>query len=152
MNLRFLPVAALWLSLTSLVTATDPSATPGTPKVRNVTPDQAEKALQEHKGIVVLNVRTPEEFNAGHIAGAINLNANASDFQAKLGTLDKEKEYIVHCAAGGRSTRAVGVMKDQHFKDILHLNGGMNAWTAAGKTVVTGPAAPALAPAPRQPE
>ena len=55
---------------------------------------------------VILDVRTPAEFSAGHIPGAVNLDYNAPDFQAKAAALDKSKTYLVHCAVGGRSVRA----------------------------------------------
>jgi len=103
--------------------------------VKNVEADQAAKLLQENKKIVVLDVRTPEEFAAGHIAGATNLDFHNPDFGKKLSALDKTKSYLVHCAAGGRSAKTRDLMKNQQFQSIYHLEGGLKAWEKAGKPV-----------------
>jgi 3-mercaptopyruvate sulfurtransferase SseA len=59
--------------------------------VKNIDANEAEKLLQENKKVVVLDVRTPREFSAGHIAGATNINFNGADFEKKLGELDKSQ-------------------------------------------------------------
>ena len=103
--------------------------------VKNVGADEAAKELRERKDIVILDLRTSEEFKAGHIAGAKNIDFLDSGFAQKLGDLDKGKTYLVHCASGGRSTRSLDVFKSQKFSSILHLNEGFKAWTATGKPV-----------------
>ena len=103
--------------------------------VKNVSPDEAEKALKEQKNVVVLDVRTPEEFKAGHIAGAKNIDFNGPDFAKQIGALDKSKTYLVHCGGGGRSTRSLEAFKEQKFSSILHLDKGFKAWESAGKPV-----------------
>ena len=110
---------------------------PTDPKVavKNIDANEAEKLLQENKKVVVLDVRTPKEFAAGHIAGATNLNFNDADFEKKLMALDKARPYLVHCAVGGRSAKARELMKTQQFKSIYHLEGGLKAWEKAGKPV-----------------
>jgi len=70
------------------------------------TVDAAEfEKLRADKKNVVLDVRTPKEFEAGHIPGGVNLDVNAPDFQKKVSRLDKNKTYLVHCAAGVRGAR-----------------------------------------------
>ena len=103
--------------------------------VKNVEAEQAAKLLKENKKIVVLDVRTPEEFAAGHIAGATNLDFHNPDFEKKLSVLDKSKSYLVHCAAGGRSAKTRELMKKQQFQSIYHLEGGLKAWEKAGNPV-----------------
>jgi rhodanese-related sulfurtransferase len=103
--------------------------------IKNVSPDEAEKALKERKDVVVLDVRTPEEFKAGHIAGAKNIDFKAPDFAKQASALDKSKTYIVHCGSGRRSTSSLDVFKEQKFSSILHLDKGFKAWEAAGKPV-----------------
>jgi rhodanese-related sulfurtransferase len=100
---------------------------------QNVNPEQASKLIAEKKDLVVLDVRTPEEFAGGHIAGAKNLDLYAKDFAEQLKALDKSKEYLVHCAAGPRSNRVVKMMGD--FSKVYQLEGGMHAWQAAGQPV-----------------
>lgn len=101
--------------------------------VKNVSPDDAVKLLKDNPKIVVLDVRTPEEFAAGHIAGAKNVDFKAADFAAKVAALDRKQTYLVHCAAGGRSGKTLELMKG--FVSVYHLNEGFKAWEKAGKPV-----------------
>jgi rhodanese-related sulfurtransferase/thioredoxin-related protein len=84
---------------------------------------------------VILDVRTPGEFSASHIPGAVNLDYNAPDFQAKAAALDKSKTYLVHCAVGGRSVRACEKLNHLDFPNLYNLPGGFKAWAKAGKPV-----------------
>lgn len=103
--------------------------------VKNVSVAEAAKVLGERKDVVVIDVRTDAEFKEGHIAGAKNIDFLDADFAKKIGELDKSKTYLVHCAAGGRSTKSLNSFKSQKFSSILHLNEGFKAWVAAGKPV-----------------
>jgi phage shock protein E len=130
-------------ALTVVMAACKPAAPAGRPPVaetrpagsRNVSIAEAEALLKADKKIVVLDVRTPEEFANGHLPGARNLNFNAPDFKAAVGALDRDATYLVHCQAGGRSARATAAMKELQFKSVLHLNEGFSEWEAAGKPV-----------------
>ena len=102
---------------------------------QNINPDQAEKVLTKQTNIIILDVRTPKEFSAGHLAGATNLDFYAPNFEEKLSALDKDKSYLVHCAAGGRSATVRDKMRGLNFKSIFHLDGGFKAWEKAGKKV-----------------
>ena len=93
-----------------------------------------EKLATDQKN-VVLDVRTPEEFEAAHIAGAINLDVNSPDFAKKVAALDKEKAYLVHCAAGRRSARACEEMTKLNFSKLYNLTPGFKGWQKAGKPV-----------------
>jgi phage shock protein E len=113
-----------------------PAVAPSEHIAKNVTPDEAETLLRERKGqIIVLDVRTPEEFAAGHIAGARNVDFLAGDFADKVGALDPSKSYLVHCASGGRSNMAVSLLKKRNFVELYHMNDGFKAWVRAGKAV-----------------
>ena len=116
--------------------AEPPSAPPETDAVvRHVNAAAAEPLIDE-KQVVVLDIRTPNEFKAGHIAGATNLDFYATDFAAQLDRLNKDKTYLVHCASGRRSTTSLETFKKLKFQSIIHLDGGMKAWEKAGKPVV----------------
>ena len=86
--------------------------------------------------VVVLDLRTPEEFDSGHLAGALLVDYHAADFQEQLGALDKEPTYLVLCEVGWRSTRSLPRFERAGFARIAHLDGGMRAWRAAGLPVV----------------
>ena len=88
--------------------------------------------LRADKKNVVLDVRTPKEFEAGHIPGAVNLDVNAADFAEKVARLEKEKTYLVHCGAGVRSAKACDKMSHLAFPKLYNLEGGFKAWETAG--------------------
>lgn len=102
---------------------------------RNLQVPEAAKLLKENPAVIVLDVRTPEEFLAGHLAGATNVDYQGATFQAKLGQLDPAKSYLLHCATGRRSAKARDLMVKMNFKDIYHLEGGIVAWQKAGQPV-----------------
>ena len=85
--------------------------------------------------ITVVDVRTPEEFKEGHIKGAKNIDIASKDFEAQLAKLDKTKPVLVHCQAGGRSTRALPTFEKLGFTNVTHLDDGFGGWEAAGKPV-----------------
>lgn len=102
---------------------------------KNISIDETAALLNKDKDVVVLDVRTPKEFQAGHIKGATNINFQDKDFADRIAKLDKSKTYVIHCAAGGRSARACDKIKDMDFKNMLHMKEGFNAWEKAGKPV-----------------
>ena len=84
---------------------------------------------------VILDVRTPKEFAAGHLQGAINIDFYAPDFETKIKGLATNKSYLVHCAVGGRSAKAAQQMSQWNFGSVYNLKGGFKAWERAGKKV-----------------
>lgn len=103
-------------------------------KVKNVGVEEFDK-LRLAGTNVVLDVRTPEEFKEGHIPGAVNIDINAADFDKKISALNKDKTYLVHCAAGGRSARACKKLDTMGFKQMYNLTPGFNGWEKAHKPV-----------------
>lgn len=101
---------------------------------KHVKAEEAAKIIAEGKTVIV-DVRTPDEFKDGHIKGAKNIDIMASDFEAKLGKLDKTTPTLVHCQAGGRSMRALKVFEKLGFTNLIHLDEGFGGWEAAGKPV-----------------
>jgi rhodanese-related sulfurtransferase len=102
---------------------------------KNVTIDEVAKLVKSDTNVVVIDVRTPREFEAGHIKGATNINFNDKEFAKRISALDKNKTYVIHCAAGGRSGKACEQIKTLDFKNMLHMNQGFSAWEKAGKPV-----------------
>src|SRR5438128_12007147 len=100
----------------------------------NINVEQFDK-LRANTNTIVLDVRTPEEYSAGHIRGAKNIDINSPDFEKQIGQLDKSKTYLVHCAAGSRSARACRKLSKLNFTNCYNLLGGMRAWEKAGKPV-----------------
>jgi rhodanese-related sulfurtransferase len=121
----------LFLLLMSGIACTQNAA--GQAKIK---PDVFEQTLKTDKSAQLIDVRTPEEFTSGHLENARNFDYYAPDFAKKLATLDKNKPVLVYCAVGGRSGSAAAQLKQMGFKNILDLEGGFRAWSAAGKKVV----------------
>jgi phage shock protein E len=91
----------------------------------------AAKAVGMLDARIVIDVRTPSEFDAGHIAGAQNIDVEASDFGSRIASLDKKGAYLVYCRTGRRSGIAAQQMADAGFTSIVDA-GGMDALVAAG--------------------
>jgi len=94
-------------------------------------------ALVATPGVVVLDVRTPEEFAQGHLEGALNIDVSAPDFADRVGELDRAATYAVYCRSGNRSATALAEMAALGFTDAHHLAGGIGAWQRAGHPVVS---------------
>lgn len=92
---------------------------------------QANALLKKYRNWVILDLRTPKEFKAGHLKGAKNLNYYADDFEAKMEALDRSKTYLVHCASGGRSGKAMKLFKRKKFAAVYHMKDGYKGWMAA---------------------
>lgn len=119
----------LLIALTLLSTATfavDP--------VKHVQSAEAATIVAEGKTVIV-DVRTAEEFKDGHIKGAKNIDIMSDDFEAQLAKLDKSQPTLVHCQAGGRSSRALKTFEKLGFTQVIHLDDGFGGWEAAGKPV-----------------
>jgi rhodanese-related sulfurtransferase len=92
--------------------------------------------LLARTNLTVLDLRTPAEYAAGHLDGARLIDYNSPQFAEELARLDRERPYLVHCASGRRSTAALETFRQLGFKHIIHLDGGLRAWQAAGNPVV----------------
>ena len=86
--------------------------------------------------VVVLDVRTPEEFNSGHILNAINIDIYNDYFNSDISTLDKSKSYAVYCRSGKRSVDASSEMDLLGFNATYNLTGGIIEWIESGRETV----------------
>ncbi len=87
---------------------------------------------KERNNAVLIDVRTPAEFQGGHIESAKNIDYNNPNFESELGKIDKNKTVFVYCLSGGRSSATVSSLENKGFKNIIELEGGMMAWRSAG--------------------
>lgn len=83
----------------------------------------------EHEDAMVLDVREPAEWSAGHIPGALHIPLG--DVDARRGELPSDRPVIVACRSGARSARAVKLLAS-HGLDVYNLTGGTQAWHASG--------------------
>lgn len=114
----------------------------GTNKVNNALASFATVGVEEFQTFIadedvqLLDVRTPEEFNDGHIADAVLVDVNEDTFLEKaMAVLDVNRPVAVYCRSGRRSARAASMLANQGYR-MTNLDGGVLAWQDAGKDLV----------------
>lgn len=119
------PKLLVWLGVAALVIVVIfLAAKPGAGGVENVDPAGVKAAIKG--GAQVIDVRTPGEFQLGHIEGAVNVPLDQIESSAQA--WDRNATYVVYCATGSRSTTAVETMKALGFGSVKHLSAGIQAW------------------------
>jgi phage shock protein E len=93
------------------------------------------RADKDDKSIVILDVRTPEEWKDGRIPGAVHINWRDRDFNEQVAKLDKSKKYLVYCLKGVRSQAAAERMATLGFTKLYNFTGGWGEYSKAGKPV-----------------
>src|SRR5436853_6589234 len=89
--------------------------------------------LINREDALVLDVRDPGEYGAGHILGAKNLPLSRLDAGgAEIAAKRKDKPVIVYCDTGNRAAKAAAALKSQGFAKVVSLSGGLGAWQQAG--------------------
>ena len=89
---------------------------------------EAAKILKDNPKVVVLDIRTPAEFNEGHIPNAVNIDYKAYGFESELDKLDRDTTYLMHCRSGRRSANSFETFKKLGFKNIIHMDDGILGW------------------------
>ena len=87
----------------------------------------AEKINNDKNGVVV-DVRTPMEYNQGHLSNSLLIDINSPSFADEIGKLDKTKNYYIYCRSGQRSWHAGNYMLKQGFQTVAHLAPGILGW------------------------
>jgi rhodanese-related sulfurtransferase len=104
--------------------------------IEEMTPRQASDLIADNAGnadFVILDIRTPEEFDAGHIEGAIMVDFRADNFEAEMDKLDRDKAYLLYCRTGNRSRQSLETIDRLGFGEIYHLSDGIAGWQADGQ-------------------
>ena len=91
-----------------------------------------EKWEKEKTTSVLIDVRTMDEYNVGHIESAKNIDFNGSNFESEIAKIAKEKTVFVYCLSGGRSSATVSFLEKKGYKNVIELVGGMMAWRSEG--------------------
>lgn len=93
-----------------------------------LTPSEFQSALGNNKEALILDVRTPGEYENGHIPNAQNIDWNNDSFDTEVAKLDKSKPIYVYCLSGNRSSSAAKKLRNDGFKQVFELDGGMMSW------------------------
>jgi rhodanese-related sulfurtransferase len=102
--------------------------------VTTIEVNDAREFAARHENAVIMDVRTPVEYETSHIPGAVNVDVQDESFEGTVAALDPNKTYIVHCTknpANGRSNRALQILQRLGFKHLYSLEGGYVAWQDA---------------------
>lgn len=104
--------------------------------LETVSPDTAATIIAENSDEIILDIRTPEEFDQGIIEGAINIDFYEPTFSSDLDALDKDAHYVVYCRSGNRSGQAMSTFADLGFTNVTEIDGGIANWYEADLPVV----------------
>ena len=139
MNIRrFIFIFALLL-VTALAFGCAVQTSPTSQILEDIGVQEAFELIQSNQGnpdFLIIDIRTPEEYNEGHIQNALNIDFYAETFSEDLDKLDKSKTYFIYCRSGNRSGRAMTIMKDLGFREVYNLSAGITEWIAEGLPVV----------------
>ena len=97
-----------------------------------------EAITMDYSTAIIIDVRTTEEFAAGHLDGAVNYNVEDGTLEQALPSLDPNANYVVYCRSGRRSAVAVDLMKENGFTQIADLGSLEDAADATGFAIVNG--------------
>lgn len=105
-------------------------------KTLTVDNDEFEKIIANKDSVVLVDVRTQEEYDEGHLEGAQLIDVKKDSFRSEcLSKLDRSKRIAVYCRSGFRSKTAAHILNEAGF-DVVNLKAGYNGWTEAGKPTI----------------
>jgi hydroxyacylglutathione hydrolase len=131
-------VLAALLSMLLLAACGGETAAPATDEIdvtalpENVDVDTVE-AIRQNPAVYLLDVREPDEYAAGHIPGITLIPMG--EVAARLDELPRDKEIIVTCRTGNRSSQVADLLREQGFTNVHNMTGGIVAWEEAGYPV-----------------
>ena len=96
----------------------------------DVTVEEAKSLIESDSSLIILDVRTREEYDSGHIEGTILIPV--SELEDRLDEISKEEELLIYCRTGNRSSNSVNILKANGYTKIFHMNDGIIAWIQAG--------------------
>lgn len=102
--------------------------------IKDINSNEAEELINDNN-VIIIDVRTPQEFANGHIKDARNINVADKNFSSRIDNLDKNDTYLIYCRTGSRSRYAVNMMEKLNFKTIYHLKNGISEWAKEGNPI-----------------
>jgi rhodanese-related sulfurtransferase len=124
------PVPAITTTTTK---ATEPTTSQiPSQTISDVSVTEAYTLIQKNTGnpdFIIIDVRTPEEYAAGHLENALLIDYNSNNFKTELGKLPRDKQYLIYCRTARRSGLALEVFTSLGFTNVLNMTGGITEWT-----------------------
>ena len=127
---RFLSLVLISISAISLSCSQKAENGSSNSGYENVTAQEFKTLMAKNDpNTVILDVRTPQEFNSGHIEGAVNIDFYERNFRSELAKLDSSKTYMIYCRTGRRSGVTANVMtKELGVPNVINMTGGIVTW------------------------
>lgn len=97
---------------------------------KNITARDAKALLDGNKKVYLLDVRTPQEYSQGKLAGSVLIPIG--EFQRRIGEVPKNRPIVVYCAVGSRSKSVAGFLSQQGYRDVYNMTDGIVGWYRNG--------------------
>ena len=94
--------------------------------------DTVHEAVESEAGVTVVDVREPEEYEAGHVPGAKLIPRGLLELKSSEELPDKDARIVVHCALGGRGALAAKTLQEMGYSNVINMQGGITAWKEHG--------------------
>ncbi|MFT5859626.1 MAG: rhodanese-related sulfurtransferase [Flavobacteriaceae bacterium] len=124
----FLAASVLWLSSCAQGETNEVQNQADGANLVRVSKTEFKKVLTANPDAVLIDVRTPREYNGGKIGHAQNINFNDASFKEDMNKLDKDTLTLIYCQSGGRSGKALDQMREMGFTNVRELEGGYGNW------------------------
>ncbi len=102
----------------------------------SLSPLDFQKKIEENPNAPILDVRTPGEYNEGHIKNTLNFDWKGTNFDQQTTILKKDEPLFIYCLSGGRSSSAAIHLREVGFKEVYELNGGIMKWKSENLPIV----------------
>lgn len=129
---------ALTLPLFTLAEIKEPEtiAAEAKSQAKHLTAEAFLEKQEKHPDFLLIDVRTKEEFLAGHIDGAVSISRGTLEYKIQETTTDPDRLIVVYCRTGGRGSLSALTLESIGYKNVYDLEGGFDAWTQAGHPFV----------------
>ena len=119
----------------------DGSMAASRPILKDVSNEEFAALIASKEGALLLDVRTPEEWNEGHLKGAAHADywGDEAAFEAAMNAIPHDRPVLVYCAGGGRSGLTAKELVEAGHQEVYNLEDGISGWEGQGLPVVTGP-------------
>ena len=107
----------------------------GISEINDISVEEVYEIISTNQDYIILDVRTPEEFNEGHIEGAVLIPVD--ELESRLNELPKDKPIITYCKSGGRSRNAASILVENGFTRVYDM-GGIMDWIDKGYPILSG--------------
>lgn len=107
--------------------------------IKSISVEEAAQLIEDNNNnsdFVILDVRTPSEFESEALENAVNIDFYSETFEEEIAKLDRDTHYLIYCRSGGRSSRMLELVKSLGFSKVYEMRGGINTWMAKGYPVV----------------